>query len=177
MAETTNPFESPVETPAKEFYEYRVSDKQIASREVYQAFVAGAFTLFFLVVWAYFHSFPGGPPLPVDIVLVILSLSSAATTLNHRMRAKRAYQHLPLEIDERGICGKVEHKNEWDLREFPWEIIQSVQVDGSKIKVTTRDSQVHIIDARILRSTRIRMIEKTIAHYTDRMHEEVPTGA
>lgn len=169
-----NPFASPALTSSANLEQFQVSDKEVAARESFQAVIAGILFLLFLALWVPLLIATGATaPWFLQIFPALIVLSCLATVFNHHARARRAWQRLPVVLDESGLTAKFRHGKEWVPREIPWPSIRKVRFRKGIATVELADSTAELTaDWSILGRTRIERLKKVLQHYTDQMAGE-----
>lgn len=170
-SERENPFASPALLSSDVRPELRVSEHEVVHRESVQAFLAALLFMLLAPLWLVVAL---GTPflgmIPLHLVGGFMVLSSLATALNHRARAGRARQRLPLQISEEGIATRFQEGEEWIYREIPWSEVVNVRLQRRwKVVVTTRDARQWVADGSLLGTRRQAKLIAALKYYSDYM--------
>ncbi len=172
-----NPFASPVDVSRSEHLVFHAPDRDIAAKENFQAAIAAVLSVLLGMATVQFVILVGlvsvgGGAITLGI-MVFMTLSCIATTINHWHRAKRAKQRFPLVIDEDGIQAKFDDSGAWIQRTIPWNEITNVRfVPRDRMVVTTIAGQEAFADLRLLGARRWGPLKETLTYYSDWMAEE-----
>jgi len=168
-----NPFASPVAVAGKEYREFHVSDREVASREQYQAVFAGGLVLLFAFLWINLiiqagFFFPG--ILIGHGVLAFMTFSCVATVVNHWVRTRRAWQRFPLQLNDEGIRAKFEDGGKWTGLYFAWnEVTKVTFAPRNRMVVTAVNGKEFIADLSLLGSRKWHPLKETLRFYSDSM--------
>ncbi|PQO33908.1 hypothetical protein [Blastopirellula marina] len=172
-----NPFASPVDVSRSGHQVFQATDREIAAKENFQAAIAAALSILLglatvqFVVLVGLFSF-GGAAFTL-VIMIFMTLSCIATTINHWHRAKRAQERFPLVIDEEGIQAKFDNGGAWLQQTISWKEIASVRFEPrDRMVITTTSGQASIADLRLLGGRRWRPLKETLTYYSDWMAEQ-----
>ena len=171
-----NPFASPAAVSANEFREFHVGDREVASREQFQAVFAGVLALFFGLMWisliAQAGLFSPGV-LIVHGVVAFMTFSCVATVVNHSVRARRAWQRFPLQLNDEGIRAKFEDGEKWTGLYFAWHEVAKVNfLPRNRMVVTVINGKEFIADLSLMSSRKWHPLKETLKYYSDFMAGE-----
>lgn len=177
VASSENPFASPVDVSRSGHHVFHVTDREVAAKENFQAAIAavlsillGLATVQFVIVVGLF-SF-GGAAFTL-VIMLFMTLSCIATTINHWHRATRAKERFPLVIDEEGIQAKFDNGGAWIQQTIPWKNITNVRfAPRDRMVVTTTSRSETIADLRLLGGRRWGPLKETLTYYSDWMAEQ-----
>lgn len=173
---TENPFASPVDVSHQEHHTFHASDTEAANQQNFQAILAGMLAIllgtFTGVFTAVVSTFNTTGAMVTFGILLFMTVSCLATTLNHRFRATRALQRLPLIIDEDGIHAKFEDGGAWNWRRIPWDQIVNVRfAPRDQMVVTETSRQESVADLRLMSAGRWGPLRSALRYYSDWMAE------
>ncbi|PQO44523.1 hypothetical protein [Blastopirellula marina] len=174
--QTENPFASPVDVSHQNHHAFHASEREAATQQNFQAVIAAILTVLIGILTigstALISTINTNGAMVTIGILVFMTVSCLATMLNHRFRAGRALQRLPLTIDEEGIQAKFEDGGAWNWRKIPWDQITNVRfVPRDRMVVTDISGQESIADLRLMAAGRWGPLRSTLRHYSDWMAE------
>lgn len=168
-----NPFASPATVSAKEHREFHVNDREVASREQYQAVFAGALVLVFAGMWINLFIQTGFFASDVLIghgVLAIMTFSCVATVINHSVRTRRAWERFPLQLNDEGIRAKFEDGGKWTGLYFAWnEVAKVTFAPRNRMVVTAVNGKEFVADLSLMGSRKWHPLKETLRFYSDAM--------
>ncbi|PQO28028.1 hypothetical protein C5Y96_16770 [Blastopirellula marina] len=169
----TNPFASPAAVSAKEFREFHVWDREVVSREQYQAVFAGGLVLVFAAMWINLivqAGFFNSDVLIGHGVLAFMTFSCVATVVNHTVRARHAWQRFPLQLNDEGIRAKFEDGDKWTGLYFAWDEVAKVTfAPRNRMVVTTINGKEFVADLSLMGSRKWHPLKETLKFYSDDM--------
>ena len=174
--QTQNPFASPVDVSHQEHHAFHASEREAANQQNFQAIIAGILTVLIGTMTGAFtallSSLTTTGAIVTLVVMVFMTVSCLATTLNHRFRAGRALQRLPLIISEEGIQARFEDGGAWNWRRIPWDQITNVRFKPrDQMVVTDTAGQESVADLSLMAAGRWGPLRSTLRYYSDWMAE------
>ncbi|MBA2114304.1 hypothetical protein [Bremerella alba] len=172
-----NPFASPAGVSSKEYREFHVWDREVASREQYQAVFAGGLVLLFAGMWINLIIQAGFfmPGILIGHgVLAFMTFSCIATVINHAFRAKRAWERFPLQLNDEGIRAKFEDGSKWTGLYFTWnEITKVTFAPRNRMVVSAVNGKEFVADLSLMGSRKWGPLRETLRFYSDSMAAEL----
>lgn len=168
-----NPFASPVAVTASGYREFHIGDREIASREQFQAIFAGVLAFFFALMWISLISQAGFFSSGVWVVhgvIAFMTFSGVATVINHSVRAKRAWERFPLQLNDEGIRAKFEDGRKWTGLYFAWHEVAKVNfAPRNRMVVTSINGNEFVADLSLMGSRKWHPLKETLRFYSDAM--------
>ncbi|QDU77364.1 hypothetical protein Pan97_44310 [Bremerella volcania] len=168
-----NPFASPANVSTKEYREFHVEDREVASREQYQAVFAGGLVLLFAFMWISLAIEAGffSPGVMIGHgVLAFMTFSCVATVINHSVRARRAWERFPLQLNDEGIRAKFEDGGKWTGLYFAWnEVTKVTFAPRNRMVVTAINGKEFVADLSLMGSRKWHPLKETLKFYSDSM--------
>lgn len=170
-----NPFASPATISPKEYREFHVGDGEVVSREHYQAVFAGGLVLVFAAMWINLFIQAGftSDVLIGHGVLAFMTFSCVATVINHSVRARRAWERFPLQLNDEGIRAKFEEGGKWTGLYFAWNEVKKVTfAPRNRMVVTAVNGKEFVADLSLMGTRKWRPLKETLKFYSDSMADE-----